>query len=60
MVVVNKSEFKGNAIIELKERDEGTYAFRFGITKAKLILDAIDEIKKFVEENEKKGGEKTK
>ena len=42
-------EFKGNPIIILKKDQNDTYPFRFGVRKAKLILDNIDEIIKFVE-----------
>lgn len=52
-VMVERSEFKGKPIIILKRDDEDKYPFSFGMTKARLILDSIDEIKKFVEENSK-------
>lgn len=50
------SEFKGNKIIVLKNKEDDKYPFSFGANKAKLILDNIEEIKKFVEENQKKDG----
>lgn len=37
-------------------RDSGElFGFTFGLQKAKLILDNLEEIKKFVADNENKG-----
>jgi hypothetical protein len=52
-MVVEFSEFKGNKIIVLKKTADDTYPFSFGVNKAKLILEHIDDIKTFVKENEK-------
>jgi hypothetical protein len=49
--VVERGEFKGKPLIILKRNAEDKYPFSFGVSKAKLILDNLDEIKKFVEEN---------
>jgi len=43
------SEFKGNKIIQLKRNEEDAYPFSFGKSKAKLIVENFDEIKKFAE-----------
>ncbi len=45
-------EFKGNKILILTDGSEASekYPFSFGLKKAKLILDNIEDIKKFVEE----------
>jgi hypothetical protein len=51
--MIEKSEYKGRQILILKRNDEDKYPFSFGIGKAKLILENIEEIKKFVEENDK-------
>ncbi|HIH26374.1 hypothetical protein J4476_00355 [Candidatus Woesearchaeota archaeon] len=46
-------EFKGHKTMILSEEGtEDKYPFSFGLKKAKLILQHIDEIKKFVEENQ--------
>ena len=45
------SEFKGHKVIVLKKDENDKYAFTFGIAKAKLILQHIEDIKNFVEEN---------
>lgn len=49
MSIVEESEFKGNKMIVLKNDEEDKFPFQFGLKKAKLILENIDEIKKFVE-----------
>jgi hypothetical protein len=51
--MVERSEFKGNPIIILKRDEFDKYPVSFGLSKAKLILENVDEIKKFVEENKK-------
>ena len=49
---VEYGEFKGNKLIKLiNEQDpEGKWPFSFGKMKAKLIVENIEEIKKFAEE----------
>lgn len=49
--MVEFSEFKGNKVIILKRDENDKYPFSFGLTKAKLILEHINDIKKFVEDN---------
>ncbi|MFH1128335.1 MAG: hypothetical protein WAW67_06305 [Candidatus Omnitrophota bacterium] len=49
--MIEKTEFKGKPILILKRNEEDKYPFSFGVSKAKLILENIEEIKKFVEEN---------
>jgi hypothetical protein len=52
-MLVEKAEFKGNPIIKLKRTEDDQYPFSFGLGKAKLVLQYFEEIKKFVEENDK-------
>ncbi|HUT86145.1 MAG TPA: hypothetical protein VMW66_04850 [Elusimicrobiales bacterium] len=52
-MIVEKKEFKGNPILVLKRMEEDKYPFSFGVNKAKMILESLDDIKKFVEENDK-------
>jgi hypothetical protein len=52
-MLVEKAEFKGNPIIKLKRNEDDQYPFSFGLGKAKLVLQNVEEIKKFVEENDK-------
>lgn len=53
MVVVEFGEFKGNKLIILKRTADDKFPFQFGLGKAKLILGAVNEIQKFVDENDK-------
>ena len=50
MSKVEYSEFKGNKVIMLKRDDNDRYPFVFGKTKAKLIVENFEAIKRFVEE----------
>ena len=46
-------EYNGNPVIILKRDENDNYPFRFGLRKAQLVLDNIEDIKKFVKENSK-------
>jgi hypothetical protein len=49
--IVERGEYKGKPLIILKRNENDKYPFSFGVSKAKLILDNLEEIKKFVAEN---------
>jgi hypothetical protein len=49
---VERSEYKGKPLLVLKRNEEDKYPFSFGVSKAKLLLENLEEIKKFVAENE--------
>jgi CO dehydrogenase nickel-insertion accessory protein CooC1 len=51
---IEQSEFKGNPMLVIKNDENDRFPFSFGLSKAKKILGAIDEIKAFVEKNDKK------
>ncbi len=51
--MVERGEFKGKPILILKRDENEKFPFSFGLSKARLILENFDEIKKFVEENSK-------
>lgn len=53
MSIVEESEFKGNAMIVLKNDEEDKFPFQFGVKKAKLVLENIDAIKDFVAKHDK-------
>ena len=53
MAIVEFGEFKGNKMIILKRNPEDKFPFQFGLSKAALIIEHIDDIRKFVEENRK-------
>ncbi len=48
--LVEYSEYKGNKLIVLKRADDDKYPFSFGKSKAKLIVENFEAIKKFAEE----------
>ena len=50
--MIERSEYKGKPLIVIKRSEDDKYPFSFGLSKAKVILENIEEIKKFVEENE--------
>jgi hypothetical protein len=49
--MIERGEYKGKPLIIMKRSEDDKFPFSFGISKAKLILENIEEIKKFVEEN---------
>jgi hypothetical protein len=49
--IVERGEYKGKPLLVLKRNAEDKYPFSFGVSKARLILDNLEEIKKFVAEN---------
>jgi len=53
MSIVSESEFKGNPMLVIKNSEEDKFPFQFGLKKAKLVLENIEEIKKFVEKHDK-------
>jgi hypothetical protein len=53
MSIVSESEYKGNPMIVIKNSEEDKFPFQFGLKKAKLILENIENIKKFVEKYDK-------
>lgn len=52
-MIYERSEYKGNAMLVIKRNETDKFPFQFGLTKAKMILESIEEIKKFVAENDK-------
>ena len=46
------SEYKGNPVITLNPGER--FPFTFGLSKAKLILKYLDEIRAFIQQYEKK------
>ena len=52
-MIAERSEFKGKPMLVLKRSEDEKFPFSFGMVKAQMILDHIEEIKKFVAENNK-------
>ena len=53
MAICEEGEYKGNPMIVLKNNEEDRWPFQFGLKKAKLVLEHIEDIKKFVEKHDK-------
>lgn len=49
--MVERSEYKGKPVLIIKRDENDKYPFVFGLSKARLILENLEEIKRFVEEN---------
>ncbi|MDI6731066.1 MAG: hypothetical protein QME05_00605 [Candidatus Margulisbacteria bacterium] len=54
-MIVERSEYKGKPMLVIKNGEEDKFPFSFGLSKAKKILENIEEIKKFVAEQENRG-----
>jgi hypothetical protein len=52
-MIAERSEFKGRPMLVLKRSEDEKFPFSFGLTKARMILDHIEDIRKFVAENDK-------
>lgn len=52
-MTVEFDEYNGNPVIILKRDENDNYPFRFGVRKAQIIIEHIEDIKKFVKENSK-------
>jgi len=55
---VERTEYKGQPVIILKRNDNDKYPFSFGLSKARLIIEYFEEIKKFVGEADAKEDKK--
>ena len=49
--MIERSEFKGKPVLIIKRDENDKYPFAFGLAKAKMMIENIEEIKKFVAEN---------
>lgn len=53
MSIVSEADFKGHPMLVIKNSEDDKFPFQFGVKKAKLVLENIEAIKKFVEKNDK-------
>ena len=53
-MIIERTEYKGQPVLILKRNENDRYPFSFGMSKARMILEAIEDIKKLVAENEPK------
>ena len=49
--MVERSDYNGKPILVLRRSEDDKFPFSFSIAKEKLILENLEEIKKFVAEN---------
>lgn len=52
MAIVEESEYKGNAMLVLRRTADDRFPFQFGLNKAKLMLEAHEEIRAWVAKQE--------
>jgi len=45
---VETNEYKGQPVLVLKRNENDKYPFSFGLGKARMILESIEDIKAFV------------
>lgn len=48
MAQVLEGEYKGNAMLIIRRTPEDKFPFQFGVKKAQLILQHLDDIRRFV------------
>lgn len=53
--MIERSEFKGRPVLIIRRDENDKYPFTFGLSKARLILENLEEIKRFVQDNEEEG-----
>jgi hypothetical protein len=53
MMPAGESEYKGNPMLVLTQGPEDRFPFQFGLKKAKLILEHLEDIKAFVTKHSK-------
>jgi hypothetical protein len=53
MMPAGESEYKGNPMLVLTQGQEDRFPFQFGLKKAKLILEHLEDIKAFVAKHSK-------
>lgn len=51
MSEVLEGEYKGNATLIIRNTDQDKFPFQFGLKKARLILEHLEDIQKFVEKH---------
>lgn len=50
-MTAERGEYKGNKMLILKRTEDDKFPFQFGASKAKLILEHIEDIQAFVDDN---------
>ena len=53
MSIARESEYNGKPLLELAKDADTQIGFKFGVKKAQMILNHVDDIRAFVEKNDK-------
>jgi hypothetical protein len=53
--MIEHGEFKGKPLLILKRNEDDKYPFSFGLGKARMIVEHLEDIKKFVEDHKQEG-----
>ncbi len=53
-MIAERSDYKGKPLLILKSGEDDRYPFSFGVSKARKILEHLEDIKKFVQDNTNK------
>jgi hypothetical protein len=59
MAEILEGDYQGNAMLIIRASKHDKFPFQFGVRKARLILEHIDEIKKFVAKHSEEGKAKS-
>lgn len=51
MSEVTEGDYKGTPMLIIRSTPQDKFPFQFGIKKARLILDHLDDIREFVEKH---------
>ena len=55
MSEVLEGDYRGNAMLIIRQTPDDKFPFQFGLKKAKLVLAHVEDVKKFVEKHDKGG-----
>ena len=51
MAEVLEGEYRGNAMLIIRQTPDDRFPFQFGVKKARLIVEHVEDIKKFIARN---------
>ena len=51
MAEILEGDYRGNAMLIIRQNPQDKFPFQFGVKKARLVLAHIEDIKKFVEKH---------
>lgn len=51
MAEVLEGDYRGNAMLIIRQTSQDKFPFQFGLKKARLILEHVEDIRKFVEKH---------